>query len=63
MGKLVENNNSIDLSKYRVLCVDDTEINRTVFKGLLKNTGAKGYLLKPIIFDELISMFNLISEK
>lgn len=31
----------VDLSAYRVLCVDDTEINRTVIKGMLKNTGAK----------------------
>lgn len=34
-------NKLIDLSSYRVLCVDDTEVNRSVFKGLLKNTKAK----------------------
>jgi len=126
-----------DLSIYKVLCVDDTEINRTVFKGMLKKTntyvvmadngeqaielckkqkfdiifmdhimpgidgveatkkirelpggrfdktpivmftgnsseeykklyienGANGYLLKPIMYDELIQCFNLIEEQ
>lgn len=31
----------VNLEKLRILCVDDSEINRTVFKGLLKKTGAK----------------------
>ena len=34
-------NKDINLDGVRVLCVDDTEINRAVFKGLLKNTNAK----------------------
>lgn len=31
---------NVNLSMYKVLCVDDKELNRTVFKGLLKQTGA-----------------------
>lgn len=40
--RLKDDNNysRLDLSAIKVLCVDDTEINRTVFKGLLKKTGA-----------------------
>lgn len=39
--KAADENAAMDLSKVKVLCVDDTEINRTVFKGLLKKTNAQ----------------------
>lgn len=35
------NRETLDLSHLHILCVDDTEINRTVFKGLLKKTGVR----------------------
>ena len=37
----VVDNRTIDLKGQRILYVDDTEINRTVFKGLLSKTGAE----------------------
>ncbi len=36
---VVVNSGSIDFSNKRILCVDDTRVNVTVFEGLLKTTG------------------------
>jgi len=38
--KMADALHSSNLNGLRILCVDDTQINRTVFKGLLKQTGA-----------------------